>query len=464
MKTKIFTILLLVMAVGFFSCTKEKQTQFSLKINVQGKGDVIGEKDIVSEKNFYARLKANETSPEYVFRAWIENNQVLSTKKDTLIYVNSNRIIDAVFGNTFKINLSANNPECQVNGGGEFEYGQEITVKAIAPNDKWSFLRWTVDGNEISKNSEYSFKVVKDIDLVAEFFNEQKGFKVYSVINDENGGTVSKEQFVKRGESVEVVATANNGWFFYTWKNSDGAVLTHENNCIIENVQTDIKLTATFIKESDITPPTFKDRNEYVYINKSDLYDGYGLFHYEDVITLKAKNKELHGGNVFARWFGLDDIIEYKKSLEDRIPVEKKMTIVGGGLNSDYFSFKPGFIEFGTYITPRDADTEVPKIDIIPAYGEPGGGLIELKFIDEEQYDGFTIKLTNGNCFKEGSWVEIEVSDPNGFKGKSLRIENTKIFTLDNNIQGTTYKSRFQILSVDTKKINECTTYASAIK
>ena len=67
------------------------------------------------------------------------------------------------------ITVSANPAEGGVvTGGGEFEETDEITVKAVA-NDGYEFVNWTENEVEVSTDAEYTFEVLADRALVANF-------------------------------------------------------------------------------------------------------------------------------------------------------------------------------------------------------------------------------------------------------------------------------------------------------
>lgn len=67
------------------------------------------------------------------------------------------------------ITVSANPAEGGVvTGGGEFEETDEITVKAVA-NDGYEFVNWTENEVEVSTDAEYTFEVLEDRALVANF-------------------------------------------------------------------------------------------------------------------------------------------------------------------------------------------------------------------------------------------------------------------------------------------------------
>ena len=80
------------------------------------------------------------------------------------------------------ITVSANPAEAgTVTGGGEFEETDEITVKAVA-NDGYEFVNWTENEVEVSDDAEYTFEVLADRNLVANF---KEAEPVYQVIEDE---------------------------------------------------------------------------------------------------------------------------------------------------------------------------------------------------------------------------------------------------------------------------------------
>ena len=56
-------------------------------------------------------------------------------------------------------------------GGGEFEEGENCTLTATVPDGK-VFVRWTVDGQQVSTDNPYTFAVTKDVTVTAEFLGE----------------------------------------------------------------------------------------------------------------------------------------------------------------------------------------------------------------------------------------------------------------------------------------------------
>ena len=69
----------------------------------------------------------------------------------------------------YTVTVSANNAEWgTVEGAGEYEENEQVTVTALA-NDGYEFVNWTVAGEEVSTDAEYTFSVTADLALVANF-------------------------------------------------------------------------------------------------------------------------------------------------------------------------------------------------------------------------------------------------------------------------------------------------------
>lgn len=87
------------------------------------------------------------------------------------------------------ITVSANPAEAgTVTGGGEFEETDEITVKAVA-NDGYEFVNWTENEVEVSTDAEYTFEVLADRALVANFKEVEPEVIAYEL----NGGELVVE-------------------------------------------------------------------------------------------------------------------------------------------------------------------------------------------------------------------------------------------------------------------------------
>ena len=71
-----------------------------------------------------------------------------------------------------------------------FAYGSSCTLTAT-PNQDYTFINWTENGEEVSTESTYSFVVTEDKELVANFFGEGAECDIIAIANPTEGGTIS---------------------------------------------------------------------------------------------------------------------------------------------------------------------------------------------------------------------------------------------------------------------------------
>ena len=104
------------------------------------------------------------------FINWTENGNIVSTNTSYTFNLNSNRNLIANFSQQhYSINLSSNPSNGgNVIGNGSFNYGSSVTVVATSANG-FRFLNWTENGNVVSTSSSYSFTLIADRNLVANF-------------------------------------------------------------------------------------------------------------------------------------------------------------------------------------------------------------------------------------------------------------------------------------------------------
>ncbi len=110
----------------------------------------------------------------YSFRNWTENGNVVSENQSYSFEVTSDRTLEANFTlKSYTISLQSNPAEGgTVSGGGSYAHGSNVVIAAVARNEngkKFRFLNWTENNAEISQNAEYSFIILADRNLVANF-------------------------------------------------------------------------------------------------------------------------------------------------------------------------------------------------------------------------------------------------------------------------------------------------------
>lgn len=120
--------------------------------------------------------------------------------------------------NTYTVTTKSN-PEAggSTDGGGTFDYNSEITVKAIA-NEGYTFTNWTREGTVVSDQLEYTFHVIEDCVLTANFAEVIPNSYTISVSADPAaGGTVTGGGTFEENQQCTVVATASEGYDFVKW-------------------------------------------------------------------------------------------------------------------------------------------------------------------------------------------------------------------------------------------------------
>jgi len=136
-----------------------------------------------------------------------------------------------------------------VSGGGTFEKNEPATILATA-NDCYEFINWTnSNGDEISTANPYEFPVVSNLTLTANF--DLKWLQA-TVIAGENGslgdGLQSIEINLQCGGTIEIPATADEGYKFSNWTSND--VVISSANPLTVVLLRDTNLVANFVAEN----------------------------------------------------------------------------------------------------------------------------------------------------------------------------------------------------------------------
>ena len=108
---------------------------------------------------------------DYKFINWTENGDEVSTNDTYKFTASGNRTLVANFASesSFRIIvMAAPTIGGTVAGGGNYQEGETIMVTATA-NAGYKFVNWTNNGTEVSTSASYSFEVIEDITLVANF-------------------------------------------------------------------------------------------------------------------------------------------------------------------------------------------------------------------------------------------------------------------------------------------------------
>jgi uncharacterized repeat protein (TIGR02543 family) len=180
----------------------------------------------------------------YVFVNWTEGETIASTSPSYTFILTENRTLVAnyslVLENQFAVILSAN-PSAggSTNGSGSFDAEENVTV-AATPNNGYAFVNWTVDGEEVSTESSYTFAISANKTLEANF-----EVKTYTLnVTAENGSVakVPNEQNYNSGAEVVLTATPATGYEFTSWSGD----ATGSDNPLTVTMNSNKNITANF--------------------------------------------------------------------------------------------------------------------------------------------------------------------------------------------------------------------------
>ena len=129
----------------------------------------------------------------------------------------------------YTINVSANPTNGgTITGQGEYLEGETCTLYAMA-NNGYTFVNWTENGTQVSTDSNYTFTVTENRNLVANFQTQPQQYTISVSANPSNGGSVSGGGTYNQGQSCTVSATANSDYTFVNWTENGTLVSTNAN-------------------------------------------------------------------------------------------------------------------------------------------------------------------------------------------------------------------------------------------
>lgn len=185
----------------------------------------------------------------YTFTNWTENGTQVSTQANYTFTVNGNRNLVAHFTEnivTYTVTTSSN-PTVggTTSGGGTFNQGQSCTVHAN-PASGYNFVNWTENGNAVSTQTNYTFTVNGNRNLVANF--SPVTYTVTTSATPANGGTTTGGGTYNSGASCTVTATANPGYTFEKWTKNNAQVSADASYTF--TVNSNCNLVAHFVAET----------------------------------------------------------------------------------------------------------------------------------------------------------------------------------------------------------------------
>ncbi len=170
-------------------------------------------------------LSANANSG-YHFTHWTKDGSVVSTRPAFSITVTENAHYVAHFAiDTYYVTVVANPANSGlVTGEAAYQYGEQCTVTAFAL-EGYHFVRWTMNGTQVSTNPVYTFTVTQNAELVAYFTLNQ--YQIEVAADPSNAGSVSGGGAYTYGQTATLTATAHSGYAFVNWTKDGNVVSTN---------------------------------------------------------------------------------------------------------------------------------------------------------------------------------------------------------------------------------------------
>ncbi|MBQ6772262.1 MAG: hypothetical protein IJP44_14960, partial [Bacteroidales bacterium] len=103
-----------------------------------------------------------------------------------------------------------------VTGGGTFVMGATCSL-SVVPNEGFTFMNWTKDGEIVSTDLAFSFEVTEDAIYVANLRQDVVSYAIVVTANPEVGGTVMGAGTYDEGTLVTLRAIPNAGYSFVNW-------------------------------------------------------------------------------------------------------------------------------------------------------------------------------------------------------------------------------------------------------
>lgn len=176
-----------------------------------------------------------------------------------------------------------------VAGGGTYTQGTSVTAMATA-NTGNAFVNWTANGVVQSVSSNYSFTLLSNVTLVANFVTNPVVYTVAASSSPVAGGTVFGAGNFADGSSVTLTATPNAGYSFSSW--TQGGVVQSTSASYNFTLSSNRTLVANF------------SLNNYTVAGSSSpvaggSVSGGGTFGYGSSVTLTATPNT---GYTFSNW------------------------------------------------------------------------------------------------------------------------------------------------------------------
>ena len=229
----VLSMLMILLLLVFASCSGNEEDlicKVSVGISEGGIG-VASNSEVVSGEEVTLKAVPEDT---YRFVNWTVNGKEVSKENPYTTTITATT--------QFKPNFEKDNYTIKVTAGegGEVTPTEESVLNAskvtltATPNEGYSFVNWTVNGEEVSTSATYTVTVTKDVEYIANFITH----KVTVIAGEGGTATASKTQVGHNGK-VTLTAEPNKDYHFFNWTVNG------------EEVSTNATYTATVIADTE---------------------------------------------------------------------------------------------------------------------------------------------------------------------------------------------------------------------
>ncbi len=249
----------------------------------------------------------------YEFVNWTENGNPVSTSQNYSFSVTGNRNLTAHFSlNTYTITVNAQ-PSVggEVSGGGSYDHGQTATLSAL-PENGYTFLNWTENGNVVSSEQSYTFNVTTDRNLTANFSME--AYAVSLQASPADAGSLSGGGSYNHGETVTVNASPSVGYTFINWTENGNTVSADQAYSF--TITDNRNLTAHF------SPETYS-----IVVNAQPsaggTVSGGGTYEHDQAATLSASPAS---GYTFLNWTENGNVVSSEQNYTFNVTADRNLS------------------------------------------------------------------------------------------------------------------------------------------
>lgn len=238
----------------------------------------------------------------YAFAGWTESDILVSSDSSYTFICKGSQTFTANFSlNQYNVITTAVPTEGGITSGdSSYAHGAMVTVGARS-NFGWKFDYWTDNGNIISNDSNYTFVIFENKNLIANF--SKRSYNLTLSSNPEDGGLVFGSGKYEYDSLATITATPNIGWNFINWVENDTIISV--DSIISFNVATNRNLIANFEKKIySITTSAIPDNGGITF--------GDSIYTHGDMVNISAISDSINGWD-FINWTKNGSVVSLEK-------------------------------------------------------------------------------------------------------------------------------------------------------